>query len=238
MEQRGRSSGLGWLAMLSQAPCWKELSVSRHLLKSILPHLHRCLTKGKVCPEIPGSVLGCLVSFPASFLRFCPCALPARTKQRCYGNCKHQAILAPALGSPAGREIMAFVVIYWMLMLSRLYPQALTRDTLTLHHQCSVVNFPSLVMQAGDNSAARPAHYPDDNRGALYFPDNFCGLFTPRGPRALTCWRLGSPRSWPALSGSGWSKSARGTCRTETKNVVINSKIPEGRGENLLALGP
>lgn len=200
--------------MLSQAPCWKELSVSRHLLKSILPHLHRCLTKGKVCPEIPGSVLGCLVSFPASFLRFCPCALPARTKQRCYGNCKHQAILAPALGSPAGREIMAFVVIYWMLMLSRLYPQALTRDTLTLHHQCSVVNFPSLVMQAGDNSAARPAHYPDDNRGALYFPDNFCGLFTPRGPRALTvsslltC-NLPSPAYWQVLQAFPFSPALR-----------------------------
>lgn len=76
------------------------------------------------------------------------CTLPARTKQRCYGNCKHQAILAPALGSPARREIMAFVVISWMLMLSRLYPQALTRDTLTLHRWCSLVNFPSLVMQA------------------------------------------------------------------------------------------
>lgn len=36
---------------------------------------------------------------------------------------------------------MAFVVIYWLLMLSGLYPQALTRDELTLHHQCSLVNF-------------------------------------------------------------------------------------------------
>ena len=34
-------------------------------------------------------------------------------------------------------EIMAFVLIYWMLMMiiSQLYPQALSRDTLTLHHQ-------------------------------------------------------------------------------------------------------
>lgn len=81
---------------------------------------------------------------------------------------------------------MAFVVIYWMLMLSRLYPQALTRDTLTLHHQCSLANSLRLVVQAGDRSTAGPAHYPDDNRRAMYFRDNFCGLSILRGPRALT----------------------------------------------------
>ena len=58
----------------------------------------------KACQETPGSGLGLLVSFPAVFIRSSLCTLPVRTKQRCYGNCKHQAILAPALGSPAQRD--------------------------------------------------------------------------------------------------------------------------------------
>lgn len=109
-------------------------------------------------------VISCNV-YPSS-----PCTLPARTKQCCYGNCKHQAILARALGSPAGREIMAFVVIYRMLMLSRLYPQALTRDTLTLHLKLSVVNFLCLWCRPEITSPARArAHYPDDNLGLYTF---------------------------------------------------------------------
>lgn len=144
--REAQSSSLCWKAVLGQTLCLKELLVSRNLLKSILPHLGRWLTKGKACYEIPGSVLRLFVSFSVMFIWSFLWTLPARTKQRCYGNCKHQAILAPALGSPAGREIMAFVVIYWMLMLSRLYPQALTRDMLTLHPQHSLVNLSGLLM--------------------------------------------------------------------------------------------
>lgn len=58
----------------------------------------------KACQEAPGSGLGLLVSFTAVFICSSLCTLPVRTKQRCYGNCKHQAILAPALGSPAQRD--------------------------------------------------------------------------------------------------------------------------------------
>lgn len=55
----------------------------------------------------------------------------------------------PCTWQPSRREIMAFVVIYWTLMLSPLYPQALTRDTLTLHHQCAR-KLPQPPMLPGD----------------------------------------------------------------------------------------
>ena len=126
-----RMLGHAQLGIVLEGAISFQALLERH--PSSLPSLTQ---KGqKACQEIPGSVLGVFVSFPAMFIRSSLCTLPARTKQRCYGNCKHQAILAPALGSPAEREIMAFVVIYWMLMLSQLSPQALTRDTPTLHHQ-------------------------------------------------------------------------------------------------------
>lgn len=82
------------------------LLVPRHLLKSIPSHLHHQPTKGRASHKIPGSVLRLFESFPAMFIRSSLCTLPARTKQRCYGNCKHQAILPctwqPGLGRDNG----------------------------------------------------------------------------------------------------------------------------------------
>lgn len=65
---------------------------------------------------------------------------------------------------------MASVVIYWMLPLSCFYPQGPgwgRADTVPQVRSCL---FPSLLMQAKITGAARvPAHYPDDDPGALHF---------------------------------------------------------------------
>lgn len=138
------------MATLSRALCWKELLVSGHLLKSILLHLHCCLTKGKK-PAVRSQAqyLGCSCSFLKCLSRP-PCVL-CQLEQNSAAMETANTRQSWPLHLAAQPEIMAFVVIYWMLMamLSRLYPQALARDTLTLHHQGSLVNFPSLLSDAG-----------------------------------------------------------------------------------------
>lgn len=88
----------------------------------------------KACQETPGSGLGLWCHFlPCLSAPLCVlCQLEQNSAAMETANTRQSWPLHLA-AQP--REIMAFVVIYWMLKLSRLYPQALTRGSLTPHHQ-------------------------------------------------------------------------------------------------------
>lgn len=143
--------------------------------------------------------LGLFQPFPAPAMWSSVCASPAGTKQRCYGNHKHQATW-PCTWQPSRGRDNGFCCYPLDTLLSPLCPQALTGAALTAASALSG-DVPSLMMLL-ITSMARLAHYPDGHLGPRASLTTSVGS-PPSGDPGLSTHLLSSdspsPTGWPVL---------------------------------------